>query len=324
MMRGADLDRALSAEFVSGIEEGALEEFLKKGEVDFPQRRIQQIIGGVFDEEGDISEFDGTLTREQEDIILLFKRPSVLVENGKITPPDSAIWKSLLTEHQSNFDRVINAVGRIELDNHERLDWVGSGLVVEDGIVVTNRHVAEHFVSNATTAPVFRISAQGRKITANIDLCEEHGDVIVEDEYTLTDILHVEPKDGADLAFFRCSGNPNFLGADNIAKSVSTQGHVATIGYPFEDGRLRRRLKEAAERIFQGIYGVKRFAPGKIGRVFSHEIFHDCTTLNASSGSAVMSIETGQLVGLHSDGAIVTNVAVSANVLREQLDRLPV
>lgn len=321
-MRGSELDRALGAEFVSGIEEGALEDFLEKGKVDFPQTRIQQIIGGVFDEDGDMPEFDGTLTREQEDIILLFKRPSVLVSNGKIEPPDSATWNSLLTEHQSNFDRVINAVGRIELDNHERLDWVGSGLVVEDNIVVTNRHVAEHFIANGTTAPTFRISAQGRKITAAIDLREEYGDVIEEDEYTLTDILHMEPKDGADLAFFRCSGKPSFLGADSIAKTVSTEGHVATIGYPFEDGRLRQRLKEAAERIFQGIYGVKRFAPGMIGRVSSHEIYHDCTTLNASSGSAVMSIETGELVGLHSDGAIVTNVAVSANVLRDRLDRL--
>lgn len=322
MLEDKTFDDALSGEFFERIEAGDLDDFVSEAFADLPAPKIQQIVGGVFDDGRQTPTFDGTLTREQEDIILLFKRPSILIQAGTYEPPKSDTWNKILTENKAKFDSVISAVGRIEVDNHERLEWLGTGVVVETGIVMTNRHVAEHFLNMEGATPAFRVSTHGRKIRASIDLLEEHGDVIEENEHQLTDVLYVEPKNGPDLAFLKCPTAPSKIGFDRLSNEVAVGDLVAAIGYPHEDSRLRQTLKEAAQRIFGGIYGVKRLAPGKVGRVTEAELHYDCTTLNASSGSAVIAIETGNLVGLHSDGAITENIGVRAAVIRDRLETL--
>ncbi len=58
------------------------------------------------------------------------------------------------------------------------------------------------------------------------------------------------------------------------------------------------------ERIFAGVYGVKRFAPGEITAFWQDRglLTHDCTTLPGNSGSVVLRVDTGEALGLHFGG----------------------
>ena len=42
--------------------------------------------------------------------------------------------------------------GRIEVDNHPDLTWVGTGWLLADDVVVTNRHVASEFAALSVTS----------------------------------------------------------------------------------------------------------------------------------------------------------------------------
>jgi hypothetical protein len=57
------------------------------------------------------------------------------------------------------------------------------------------------------------------------------------------------------------------------------------------------------DRIFEGIYDVKRLAPGYLTSEDQNGSFsHDCTTLGGNSGSCVIDVETGSVIGLHWGG----------------------
>ncbi|HCU2052994.1 TPA: trypsin-like peptidase domain-containing protein, partial [Pseudomonas aeruginosa] len=96
---------------------------------------------------------------------------------------------------------------------------------------------------------------------------------------------------------------------------------VAVVGYPARDSR---NDAGAMEDIFGNIYDVKRFAPGEVVGL-PHDAWyltHDCSTLGGNSGSAVLSIDGGEVVGLHFGGQFrKTNYAVKASVIRSLLAR---
>jgi endonuclease G len=69
---------------------------------------------------------------------------------------------------------------------------------------------------------------------------------------------------------------------------------------------------------------VKRLAPGKLTVVRDDLLQHDCTTLGGNSGSVVISLATGDAVGLHFGGNFhETNFAVPAPVVASLRDALP-
>jgi hypothetical protein len=71
------------------------------------------------------------------------------------------------------------------------------------------------------------------------------------------------------------------------------------------------------------VYDKKRLAPGEILKVTDSEIEHDCSTLGGNSGSAVVSLATGEALGLHFAGLYMeANYAVPAPKLRDLLNKL--
>ena len=79
------------------------------------------------------------------------------------------------------------------------------------------------------------------------------------------------------------------------------------IGYPALDPRNTADLQN---RIFGGIFNVKRLQPGKLReprdiRSFGHPVAavtHDSSTLGGNSGSAVVDVGEGHVVALHFAG----------------------
>ncbi len=259
-----------------------------------------------------------------EAIVKLVGRPVLLIQNGTYQLPTSDLWKQRLSTNRPKIESAIVSVGRVEVRNHPRLDWVGTAWVVKDNIAVTNRHVASEFSRRSGSEFTFKHTFMNDVMKARVDLREEfHRPEEV--EFRVTKVLHIADENDADVAFLEVRSNSD----DNdplpppikLATSDPALGtKVAVIGYPAKDSR---NDSTAMEKIFGSIFNVKRLAPGEITSKQGEILEHDCSTLGGNSGSVVLDIETGEAVGLHFAGKFrVGNSAVSATKVAQMLSSL--
>ena len=248
-----------------------------------------------------------------EAIIVRFGHPSLLVRNGTFEEPDLETWKDRLDPFRDTIDKAIGAVGRVELKGHQ-LKWVGTGWLIDEQTIVTNRHVAREFTDKWDN---YRTIKSG--MSASLDFYEEYESVL-ELVVAIEGVVHVEDGNGADMALLRVDRKalakldfePIAI-ADRIRDGVT----IGVIGYPAYDSR-----NDPADmsRIFEDIYNKKRFAPGKVVEKPAPDwaFAHDCTTLGGNSGSAVIDVESGCAIGLHYGGREGDrNVAVNAATIRD-------
>lgn len=261
---------------------------------------------------------DSSVSRLAESIVKLFDRPALFVQDNTIVESlitlESAVWIQRMTRARERLERVIPAVGRINLSNHPQYQWVGTGWVIRDRIVVTNRHVAEAFCEFRAADHTFVFSTHPddrRPVGARIDFRVEY-DRPHEHDVKFQDVLYIEPSSGPDLAFLLLQESP---GVEPIPLAVTPPGErapVAVIGYPTRDSRERQWA--SMRQIFSDIYDVKRLSPGEVLRSTPNWFTHDCTTLGGNSGSAVIDLYTGQAVGLHFNGSRMVNCTPLGNV----------
>lgn len=283
----------------------------------------------IFDKQKACTDLDRIASGEElpadfglEAIVLPVGRPALLIQNGTYATPTSNVWKARLESSRQLLESVIPSVGRIEVKNHPNYEWVGTGWVVADGVVVTNRHVAQEFSRKANGAIEFAVNHENRETRPRIDLREEYrqSDEI---EFRVVRVLYIEESPGPDIAFLEVA----FSGATPtpqpipLASSVSAGANVAVIGYPAWDGR--RNDPAVMKEVFDDIYDVKRLQPGTIVTEASEIITHDCSTLGGNSGSPLIDLTTGEAVGLHFSGHYLQkNKAVSAPVVHNRLANL--
>jgi subtilisin family serine protease len=262
----------------------------------------------------------------QETIVRKTGRPvlAVIRHQARLSfeEADSRIWKERLERAGDGLAQAAAAIGRIEVEGHA-LAWLGTGWLVAPDIIVTNRHVAGAFGRRQGTDFVFRQGLSGAAMSASIDFLEEmeRADSL---SFTLSEILHIEEDDGPDVAFLRVRASGKTSLARPIALAASTpepDEAVAVIGYPARDSRIPD--VDLMERIYGNTYDKKRLAPGVIMRASRQHLQHDCTTLGGNSGSAVISLATGDAVGLHFAGTFLTaNHAVPSTVVQERLEQV--
>ena len=264
---------------------------------------------------------------EREAIIRLFGRPVLFVRRGSFDvetfeDPESQVWSQRLNESRPLLEAAIPSVGRVELRNSLWGSWVGTGWVVAPGVLVTNRHVADEFAYSTGGVCEFRRGIEGRRIRASVNFgCEYQEDE--DSEHQVEQVLHIEDADGPDVAFLRVRGTSS---DDDplpppIALSDDPPGpgqRVAVIGYPAADGR--RNDVDLMHRLFRGVYGVKRLAPGEVVTSLEDYFTHDCTTLGGNSGSVVLDLASGRAAGLHFGGLYASeNYAVPARLIADRL-----
>lgn len=80
-----------------------------------------------------------------EAVIQIKNRPALLIQNNKFEEPRTKYWKDLLEPFRATIEKAITSVGRIEVTNHPDYVYVGTGWLVAEDIIVTNRHVAQTF-----------------------------------------------------------------------------------------------------------------------------------------------------------------------------------
>ncbi len=242
-----------------------------------------------------------------EAIVHLFGRPALLVQDDDFAAPPPE-WQSL-EARRTMLRAMLPSVGRVELDGHHTYPWCGTAFLVGDGILMTNRHVAEIFSRKAGKVWAFL-----RGVRARVDYKEEY-QRDKSREFKVNKVLTIHPT--YDLALLSVSKkgpkgakSPAPLTLSSKQPKATKDVDVAVIGYPAFDSR---NGTQAQIDIFKNIYNVKRLQPGKTtGLKETPQILgHDCSTLGGNSGSCVVDLETGNVVGLHFGGQYLKgNVSV--------------
>lgn len=234
---------------------------------------------------------------------------------------DSDTWAARLTSARAKLINAARSVGRIELTGH-RLAWVGTGWLVADDTLVTNRHVAQFFGEHDGTGFVFRQARVGR-VGAAIDFLEEI-DRADELTFSITEILYIEDHPGADLAFLRVDQ----IGGDNPPSPIAlatepaeVDDFVAVIGYPARDPYIPDVA--LMDQLYGNVYDKKRLAPGQVMPPRGGLLCHGATTLGGNSGSVVLSLASGDAVGLHFAGKFAqANYAVPSRTVAQRLEQM--
>ena len=222
---------------------------------------------------------------------------------------------------------LVDRVGRIDLlDFPGGAPFAGTGWLVDSGIVVTNRHVADVFARRQGQTFVFRQGTGGGPMGTAWDTGHFRDSASAGLRRRIAEVLYIEPDDGPnDIAFLRLAslGAGDELSPFRIAASDARENTaVFTLGYPAKAPPSRISDQALMEKLYLGKYDVKRFAPGYITAPRAGVTTHDCTTLGGNSGSVVVDFSTGEVVGLHFAGIYKeTNLAVPASALNQYVTK---
>lgn len=248
---------------------------------------------------------EANTTDDLEALILPALRPAFDIKDGKFNEHLPPRW-SLLDDHRENINQVIQASGRIEVHNHPKVPYGGTGFVVGPNIVMTNRHVAELFARGTGTQHVNFVYGRGCGWNPRMEIEDQS----TQYELKVTKVLMIHPY--WDMALLQVEGLEQhsitpltLVGREPDAWRSSM---VAVVGYPARDSR--NNSKEM-DRVFRNSYEVKRLLPGYLKSTDTRNSFgnknvlcltHDCSTLGGNSGSAVVDVTSGHVVGLHFSG----------------------
>jgi endonuclease G len=231
-------------------------------------------------------------------------RPAVDVVDGKFSIAHP-LWSQLSTDAaiRRRIENVIPSIGRIELPGHRRIPYGGTGFVVGDGLIMTNRHVAEIFAEGLGDKRLDFIDGS----EAGIDFLREQGRP-TGPTLMVRKIVMIHPY--WDMAILSVDGIPATRKPLRLSLKDARDmvGHdIFVIGYPAFDPR---NPADVQNDVFGGRYGVKKLQPGELQGGMKTSSFgkmvlsatHDCSTLGGNSGSAVIDLETGEVMGLHFGG----------------------
>lgn len=281
--------------------------------VELGARAIESIRGGATPTDAEL--------RLAAAIILPRERPAVfVVEDAYEAPPPP---NEGLVDKLPLLGPRIRAIGRLRANSAPYGDVAGTGFVVGPDLLMTNRHVANYFVSGAGVDGLAFKPGED----PGCDLKAEHGspaELLLE----LTGPVLMHPY--WDVALVRVAGAP-LAGIEPLTlraeRPVGLVGSdVAVIGYPVKQYLSDRRLRDLRSDIFGDAFGVKRLMPGKLldrsetttqrpggGERAVAALGHDASTLAGNSGSAVIDLESGDVLGVHFKGlALEANFAVPA------------
>jgi endonuclease G len=311
---GLVLDKELMEEISSRISSGAHAQGFPIHDSQAAKRAIDEALSGNQSALTSSAEAIGL-----EAVMLPTGRPALLVNKGTFALAESRVIEERLEKSRGLLNNAISACGRVEFKNHPDKLWGGTGWLIKPNLFVTSRHVASELVfKDGSGVITFRRNFANKYIAGRIDLREESGQPD-EIELNVLKVLHIEDSSGPDIALLQvdatAAGRLNPL---KISTETTPQAYVAMIGYPGWDDT--RNDPVVTNAIFKGIYGVKRLMPGVIGSYGADYVTHDCSCLGGCSGSPLIDLATGEVVGMHIGGVYgEANYAIPSYVLNERL-----
>jgi hypothetical protein len=253
-------------------------------------------------------------TRGLEAIILKDQCPTVEISGDDFEPPKGR-W-ARLAKDRAGLKDLIRAAGRVDCASISA-PYAGSGLLVAADLVMTNRHVALLFARG-----LGRRGSVTRGSPAEFDYKRERAAPLTREPVQVEDVLLIHPFwDVAVLKVKRTDGRkPVTLASQPPARLADRE--IAVVGYPFfqlasSDYEMRVLLDNFGDKP-----GFKHLQPGPVSGLIPFAdpegrwprvsaIGHKASTLGGNSGSMVIDLDGGRVLGIHFAGApFVTNWAV--------------
>lgn len=243
---------------------------------------------------------------EALEIVVRLLRPVVLSRNGVLAdlPDDdrnlySQEDKDRWSTFRAGVQPLLYSIGRIERGNQHK----GTGFLVADGLLATNRHVLAALTSGSEVlAPgnsrvVFKQEVESTNPPEHV--------------VSIEDVAAIHPKLDMVLLRLRPLGRPVVTVATVAA---SEEARVVVVGYPANDPVNNPLFLNG---VFGSTFGVKRAALGEVlDGTEAPTLFHDCSTTQGNSGSPIFDLLTGHVVGIHRAGFFMyRNEAVDAAAL---------
>ena len=244
------------------------------------------------------------------------------LDDAAILGPEAARLRDDLAACRAKIEPLLARVGRIDVEGFASMPFVGTGWLIDDGIVATNRHVAELIARRGTEGFSFRIGSAGKPLAVSLDTGHFRDGAGGGLKLDVESVLYIEPEENSvDIAFLKLSPKAPIgtLSALAIASGATDPAEpLCAIGYPARAPASIIPDQVLMQQLYRGSYDVKRLAPGYLIGESDERLSHDCTTLGGSSGSCVVAMATGEVVGLHFAGIYMKeNHAVPARLLRE-------
>lgn len=239
-----------------------------------------------------------------EGIVLLTGRPVLFIKNDSFELP-TGIWE-MLAPYRIEISAVAKSVGRIGVSAAYGTPYVGTGFVVGDGLVMTNRHVLKRFVAPGPTRCSWNLDPGCKMV---IDFKQEFG-VAARAEFSVAGVVWYDEREYVDMALLKLE--PGASGDSRVPAPLRLQrdlgyanvgNNVYVVGYPAADPTRNDPVE--MQRIYGGVYEKKRLAPGRISAIEAEKgwLSHDCSTLGGNSGSCLVDLSTNSVVGLHFEGS---------------------
>ncbi|MFL1391223.1 serine protease [Pseudomonas tritici] len=254
-------------------------------------------------------------------------RPAVLACNDSIDAQDPTLgsWRYRLLQEPLQLRKVLQGVARICLTSGQSIPTftpVGTGFLTEYGLI-TNRHVLQSIaVQDNQVRGKWRFH-EG----VSIDFGAEHDRTApAAPRARPISVLGCGPNEIgliANPAFLdwalievqvepQSAALPKFLELELDSASLHTCKNVFAVGFPAKP-RPGVEAGQILQRLFGGVFDVKRVSPGQVGQVHGQVVgdsqpprcfSHDASTLGGSSGSCIVDLEgSWKVIGLHFGGS---------------------
>jgi hypothetical protein len=229
------------------------------------------------------------------EFVIRLLRPAPLSRGGRLDDlPDQqghnlypADLKDEWTAFRPKVEPLLPSIGRIGFTGGAQ---VGTGFIVADGVLATNRHVLDELSYGTGVLPPGRAQVVFQRESGSAD---KPANIV-----PLTGVVAASPP-MVDIALLSIPklGRPSVT----VDTSPQSEGHrVVVIGYPGKDAERNPLFVDA---VFQGKFGVRRATIGELlDGATTPYLYHDCSTTGGSSGSPVFSMTTGRVVGIHRSG----------------------
>lgn len=228
-------------------------------------------------------------------VLIQLTRPAVpsrggllgpLPEYERADPDEQAARQQAWKRFSDRLRPYLYSIGRIDSGTGDR-NW-GTGFLVRPGLLLTNKHV------------LFQAAAGSDRLEPGqlqVNFRQEWHETDSENPLPVLSVLRVHAT--LDMALLEIPENPERPAVPFAASPPVEGSEVVAIGYPYEDVANSPQMMD---RIYEGRYGVKQAAPGEVIEVAGDHFSHDCSTLGGNSGSPVLALASGQVVGLHRSG----------------------
>ncbi len=301
-----------SAQFVERLRARSLRAFAAAGDITATLSAFRGVVGPRVDELDPAARSAHDLLSRSRlptpaqiaalEYAIRLRRPAPLVKNDSLVDDTPFPLWSAFRGAVGALAPAVGRIDRLESDGygHVKPVPVGSGFLVRPRLLLTNRHVLGPLTSGAEV-----IGADMARVVFRF----EWGTTEREPPVRVAAVAAVHPE--LDLALLALDAEPVPRRPElDFATEPAGEGDaVVALGYPGDDAENPVFVSP----LFGDRFGVLRASPGEVLEVAAAVLHHDCTTLRGSSGSPVLSMASGRVVGVHASGVyLYRNTAVLA------------